>query len=171
MYALIVDGFSSSEEGRKKFNNFNTLVRSKLKDTGEKTAIQIKKLSGLESYLFLPDEGYRNNNGAYNFDKIDLLFVDGEENILPWEPQQEQIRILLKMCLLTNKCVFACSFAMQIIAYICSSGGPKLHIVEKLYDGGTINLLKSRRVDQPALIHENHFVDNYTGDMYIFVHL
>lgn len=177
MYALVVDGFPDDERGRRSFgfilfifnfyvDRFNELVRDNLSSMGEKIAVQVRRLNGLESYLFLPDEGYRNNNGAHNFDKVDLLFVDGDPNLLPWHPHLDQIRGLLKMCLLTNKCVFACSFAMQLIAYICSTGGSKLHIVDDLYRGGNVDMLKSKAIGDPYAVHQGSFVDNYTGDMY-----
>ena len=121
MYALIIDGFDNTQLGRRNFDQFQQFVHASLDQTGEKNAVQVRKLNGIESYLFLPDEGYRNNNNAFNFDKVDMIFIDGEPNLLPWHPDLEQVRVLLKMSLLTNKSVFACTFAMQMITFMCAT--------------------------------------------------
>ena len=43
-----------------------------------------------------------------------------------------------------------------------------MHLVERMYGGGTLHLLRSRRVDEPDVIDGKHFLDQYTGDFYKF---
>ena len=47
-----------------------------------------------------------------------IYHPDGDDNMLPWDPRLEQIRVLLKMCVLTNKCIFACTFASHMLIYM-----------------------------------------------------
>jgi hypothetical protein len=50
-------------------------VTNALKACGEKVSIQCRKYDDLDSYLFLPDEGFRQDYSAKQFDKVDMVFI------------------------------------------------------------------------------------------------
>ena len=47
-----------------------------------------------------------------------MVATDGDDNFLPWDPRLDQARVLLKMCVLTNKCLYACTFASHMLVYM-----------------------------------------------------
>lgn len=131
--------------------DFETAVTTALGTLGEKCSVQSRRYDDLDPFLFLPDEGFRQDYAAKQFDKVDMIFIgtpnsrissthhalhiyarfnstrfiistsrpaDGDDNFLPWDPRLDQVRILMKMCLMTNKCTFACTFANHMFVYM-----------------------------------------------------
>jgi hypothetical protein len=41
------------------------------------------------------------------FNRIEAVFIAGDQNILPWDPTMEKINVLLRMCLISKKYLFA----------------------------------------------------------------
>ena len=54
---------------------FESAVTDALTTCGEKVSIQSRRYDDLDSYLFLPDEGFRQDYSAKQFDKVDMIFI------------------------------------------------------------------------------------------------
>jgi hypothetical protein len=55
--------------------SFEKLVSEALSSHGEKCSLQTRRFDDLDSFLFLPDEGFRQDNSAKQFDKLDFVFI------------------------------------------------------------------------------------------------
>jgi hypothetical protein len=62
---------------------------------------------------------------ANNFDQLDIVFVTGDANVRPWSPSMRKMLTLLRMCLRVKKYLYACSWAMQAIVFLCASNFEK----------------------------------------------
>ena len=56
------------------------------------------------------------------FDLIDIVVIEGDPNVLPWERKNHRIKALFEMCKATNKTLFACGFGMQLLVHFCAIG-------------------------------------------------
>jgi len=41
------------------------------------------------------------------FNRIEAVFIAGDQNILPWDSSMEKISVLLRMCMIGKKFLFA----------------------------------------------------------------
>lgn len=86
------------------------------------------------------------------FDYVDIVFIDGDGNLLPWLRKCEkvkfdsdkclQLRILFKMCKMTNKCLFAAGIGMQFLVYYCATNLAELNVINGKEKGGPITAIK-----------------------------
>ena len=95
------------------------------------------------------------------------MFVDGDANILPWYERARKFLILVRMCKKTKKLLFACSFAMQMLVFLCATN---LYIT-KVVNGGGKGSPKTEfgRIDKKTLkelVFGDVFIDSTTGDVY-----
>ncbi|CDW74881.1 UNKNOWN [Stylonychia lemnae] len=67
------------------------------------------------------------------FDKIDFIFIDGDSlNYMPWHSDNEQIRLLVKNCIKSNKCVFGSHVLFSTLIYLKSLGANNFKISQKI---------------------------------------
>ena len=57
------------------------------------------------------------------FDKLDFVFIDGDQlSFCPWLVEYDQVRLLIKNCIKTNKCLFGSHIVFQTLIYLKSLG-------------------------------------------------
>jgi hypothetical protein len=103
------------------------------------------------------------------FDYVDIVFLDGDGNLLPWMRKCEKLKILFKMCKITNKCLFASGFGMQMLVNYCATCFAEVQVINGGERGGPLTTIK----EVPAKLVANGgaksnlvFLDNLTGDYY-----
>jgi hypothetical protein len=101
---------------------------------------------------------------------VDVVILEGDPNILPWEKKNSRIRILFEMCKAVRKPVFAFGFGMQFLVHFWAVGERKLQVIngdEKgtmLKDMGRFNHQSEiRKLDSNSVL-----LDHSTGDYYQF---
>ena len=124
MRVLIVDAFGPSPRSRKKFNTFERVVTSGLK----------KSLNSFAYGFTLLKRGFHSLDGfdltipskyaatLREIDKLDLVFVDGDLRPLPWAAPSHKLLMLIKVCIMARKCVFAAASASLFVAHLCACG-------------------------------------------------
>ena len=124
MRVLIVDAFGPSPRSRKKFQTFERVVTSSLK----------KSLSSLACGFTLLKRGFHSLDGfdlsipskyamtLREIDKLDLVFIDGDMRLLPWRAPSNKLLMLIKVCIMAQKCVFAAASASLFMAHLCACG-------------------------------------------------
>ncbi len=55
--------------------DFEAAVTTALGTLGEKCSVQSRRYDDLDPFLFLPDEGFRQDYAAKQFDKVDMIFI------------------------------------------------------------------------------------------------
>ena len=60
--------------------DFEAAVTTALGTLGEKCSVQSRRYDDLDPFLFLPDEGFRQDYAAKQFDKVDMIFIGTLKN-------------------------------------------------------------------------------------------
>ena len=120
MRVLVVDQYATSPPGRAAWKRFFRCVVAGFDAQNIHANFSVRRGAALGDFIYLPDSAFVDPKSLKNFDRIDMVFVGGSANHRPWSPRIRQVLILLRMCFLTNKCVFASTFACGV--YV--DGGP-----------------------------------------------
>lgn len=98
---------------------------------------------------------------------MDFLFISGDEKFLPWKKYRKFV-ILLKMCKITNKCIFASGIGAQIIVYFLATN--YLTEINVINSGEEIKVLEEiHKIPKHFLenLKKNEFfLDGVSGDLY-----
>lgn len=103
------------------------------------------------------------------FDSIDMVFLDGEANFLPWSSKWEKFAKLFQMCKLTNKCLFAAGFGISMQVYHWATNYEKINVINGNSKGGLLDDIHSIDIKYAKRWGVNDvFLDNATGDYYMY---
>jgi len=133
-------------------------------------------LTSLPKYLYEPGSKYmsfdaRKVKDRQLFDHTDVVFVDGDANLLPWLPKAEKLRVLMRMIETTRKLVFAASCGMQALVYLKACGHPIKRVINGHGKGGSLQDVQSLSPSElHKLAHDEVLLDNTTGDVYQYDH-
>ena len=126
MKFLIVNNLPNDPNSSQAFKKYvSTIKKAVLHDkTFQDTDFQfftIQNHDELDQYLFDPVNSYINETWGHNFDNIDIVFINGKNNGLPWHTSQAKVLILIRMCIKVNKPLFASSSAYISGIYLLSA--------------------------------------------------
>ena len=174
MNILFVNGFGSSPSGKARFNSFTNIIKSILKKISQK--------SGMGNFLYKYRTPYDIDDHLYdyalnsndiksefkrNFDKIDIVFIDGTEKFLPWEDKGLKLCSFIKLCKLTNKFLFASGVAMESLIYYIATGSHNDY--NFINSKGEITAIEELKEIPESFLKEikknDNFLDFVTGDI------
>ena len=72
---------------------------------------------------------------------IDIIVIEGDPNVLPWERKNHRIKLLFEMCKATNKTLFACGFGMQLLVHFCAIGEKRINVINGGEKGGLLETI------------------------------
>ena len=177
MNILIVNAYGRSPNNRDKFSLFCTIIKNLLKKVSEN--------SGIDNFYFIyrtpntinefiynyecnPGEETKENLiNKKNFDKIDMVFIDGNEKYLPWEDKGYRLSEFIRLCKATNKILFAAGVALEILIYYLATGSN--NIFNFINSKGEIQAIEE--IDKiplkflTNLKKNDYFLDFVTGDI------
>ncbi|KAF1789394.1 hypothetical protein GQ600_22957 [Phytophthora cactorum] len=184
MRVLIVNAYpASSKRGRERFEQFRRHVTRVVRELqkAEVTQVEIveKHRSNLDSFLFELHSEFADPHNITNFDQLDFVFVDGDANSSPWAPSMRKLALLTKMCMMTGKCFFGSGIGASLVAFVCSTGGEQLRVMNNEGKGSLLDKLQdipappqeSRPVGfvSPRGGDNNVLLDIKSGDFFVFV--
>lgn len=127
MKVLVVDGFGTSEWGRRMARGLERAVRGAVKELSVREVhaaeIVVCGVGALAAQGLIP----RDSRSEAVFDGIDLIFVDGDERLLPWRDAHWARFVML--CLATRKRLFAGGAAALAVACVSSVGNRCLQVM------------------------------------------
>eukprot|EP01017_Pseudomicrothorax_dubius_P028856 TRINITY_DN3459_c0_g3_i2.p1 TRINITY_DN3459_c0_g3~~TRINITY_DN3459_c0_g3_i2.p1 ORF type:complete len:607 (-),score=80.43 TRINITY_DN3459_c0_g3_i2:39-1859(-) len=139
---------------------------SKFKNTDIQPIIRHK--DDLDDYLFELNSPFIQKEAAKNFNYVDIVCIEGESNVLPWDKEAEKMMILVRMCLRTDKLVFASGSAMQFLVFLAATNLERnVHVINGKGRGskmGQEDVHLSKKLVE--LQSTDFFLDNVTGDLY-----
>ena len=104
------------------------------------------------------------------FDGLDFVFIDGDEQLLPWVPAAASLLKLLHLCALAKKCVFGCGCAVQLLAYLVQVGSAQVPVLNGGGLGGALDDFCQPPLGGLATAvgqePEGVMLDNRTGDIF-----
>ena len=68
----------------------------------------------------------RNLKSLKRFDALDLVIIDIDSAVLPWQKKCRDLLLLFKMCKKAEKPVFAAGGGLFQLMYFCATGGKEL---------------------------------------------
>jgi hypothetical protein len=149
-----------------------------LLDCCGKNLSQEKHRSYLDSFLFELHSEYADPHNITNFDQLDFVFVDGDANSSPWAPNMRKLALLTKMCMMTGKCFFGSGIGASLLAFVCSTGGEQLRVINNDGKGSLLGKLQDipppPRVSAPVGFasprggDNNVLLDIKSGDFFVF---
>lgn len=71
-------------------------------------------------------------------DGIEFVFIDGDDNLLPWTQPAAPLLKLLHLCMISGKIVFGCSCAVQLLAYLVNVGPVQVPVLNGKGRGGAL---------------------------------
>ena len=101
-------------------------------------------------------------------DGLDFVFMDGDEQLLPWVPVAAPLLKLLHLCTIARKCVFACGCAVPLLVYLSQIGPIQIPVLNNGGVGGALDEFRmSTKVSYDAAANPTGvMLDNRTGDMF-----
>jgi hypothetical protein len=196
MNVLVVNGFSNTSKGQKKFDEFFSLIKKIFKKLSQKTGIDdieynVRTYADIDEFLSDLDSnsnvGMNNDNliipngitiqplnlNNKRFEKLDFIFIDGSEAYLPWKCKNQihsnnKFAVLLKMCKLTNKVLFAGSFGMQTLMYFFATNfNTEIDVINVSKEVQTLENIDKIPQNFLKNIKKNQFfLDYVSGDLY-----
>ncbi|OQR94454.1 hypothetical protein ACHHYP_01298 [Achlya hypogyna] len=183
MKVLLVNGFAARDAA--KFAPFKQAVLSVIRVISQNDVIAPhvieKPRAELDEYIYEMHSNTADPESITRFDQLDFVFVDGDVSIPPWAPQLHKLCLLVKMCMMTGKCLFGAGFGAAILAYLCSTGGELLQAVNGKGRGTPLRSVQSAPPPENGAIVvtegvaadiNSHIVllDSETGDYFNFNH-
>ena len=177
MNILIVNAFGSSSQDKSKFTSFCNLIKDSLKKFSQNSGIDnfcfiYRTPNTISDFIYNGDcnpgeETKESLINRKNFEKLDMVFIDGSEKYLPWKDKGYRLYEFIRLCKTTNKILFAAGVGMQFLIYYLATGSNTLfnfinskgeiQAVEEL-EKIPINFLKK-------LKKNDFFLDFVTGDI------
>ena len=177
MNILIVNAYKSSSNNKKKFTAFCNIIKNLLKKVSENSGIDnfyfiYRTPNTINDFLY----NYESNSGEEskdnlitkkNFNKIDMVFIDGNEKYLPWEDKGYRLLEFIRLCKATNKILFAAGVALEILIYYLATGSN--NIINFINSKGEIQAIEE--IDKIPINFLNnlkkndYFLDYVTGDI------
>jgi len=103
------------------------------------------------------------------FDRIEAVFIAGDQNVLPWDPSMEKINTLLRMCIISGKFLFASGGACQAMVFLCASNIE--HSFKIINGNGQGSILEDdmKLTKKISMIKSTDYtLDKVTGDLFTF---
>ena len=83
---------------------------------------------------------------------IDLVIIEGDPNILPWERRCFNIKTLFEVCKATNKAMFVSGIGVQLLVHFCAIGEKRIHVINGNEKGTLLSEIRKYE-DQEALLN------------------
>ena len=98
------------------------IKKSAVKDKGligtEIEFYVVNTIKELAYYIMDRDsEQYHNDESGRTFDRINAVLINGDCKYVPWHEMNNEIYILIKMCIQTKTTIFCTSGAMQTFVF------------------------------------------------------
>lgn len=69
-----------------------------------------------------------------------MVFITGDTNVRPWAKSMRKILTLMRMCLRVKKFLYACSWGMQALIFLCASNFEKdIDVINGNGNGGKLS--------------------------------
>ncbi|KAL4441119.1 hypothetical protein ABPG74_002069 [Tetrahymena malaccensis] len=173
MRILIVNGYQKTREGFQKFSDFQYNIVKIMQEQKElvdtETEYLIRDKDNVEDFLYEIESSYLKKEAASNFDSLDIIFITGDANVRPWSRSMKKILTLIRMSMKANKYLFASSFAMQAVVFLCASNlESNIEVINGQGNGGKLSDMHNLPIRLQDVKHYHYFLENTTGDLYGF---
>ena len=177
MNILIVNAFGSSSTDKSKFTSFCNLIKDSLKKFSQNSGIDnfcfiYRTPNTISDFIYNGDcnpgeETKESLINRKNFEKLDMVFIDGSEKYLPWKDKGYRLYEFIRLCKTTNKILFAAGVGMQFLIYYLATGSNTLfNFINSKGEIQAVEELEKIPVNFLKKLKKNDFfLDFVTGDI------
>ena len=176
MNILIINAFGSSPKATQKFDSFCRLIKNIFKKISKGSSIEnfnfiCRSPNNISEFIYKHDmisgDVNQNKRNKKNFDKIDIVIIDGYEKYAPWDQRSYTLCEFVKLCKITNKTLYAGGVGFEILMYYLATGS--LNEYNFVNAKGQIKSLEEMSNAPKRFLNElknnDIFLDFVTGDI------
>ena len=177
MNILIVNAFGSSPAAKARFSSFCEIIKSLFKKISEKSGIDNFYFTYrtprtitdfIYNYDINPGEATQNDSiNKKNFDKIDIVFIEGGEKYIPWDDKGFRLSEFVRLCKITGKLVYLGGVGFEILIYYLATGAR--NEFNFINAKGEIQAIEEIQNIPPKFLNNlkknDNFLDFVTGDI------
>lgn len=124
--------------------------------------------SSLDEFLYELRFEFADPTAITRFDQLDFVLVDGDSSSSPWAPSARKLTLLVKMCMMTGKCLFAAGLGASLLAYVCATGGELLRVLNNNGKGSLLDTVHDLPPPSSSDSGDGVLLDVKTGDYFTF---
>ena len=176
MNILIINAFGSSPKAKYRFESFCNIIKHLFKKVSKGTGLDnfnyiCRSPNQITEFVYKLDmisgDVNQNKKNKKNFDKIDIVIIDGYEKYAPWDKKSLILCEFIKLCKITNKILYAGGVALEIL--ICYLATGSLNEYNFINTKGQIKALEEmgnipKQYIKQIKLNDN-FLDFVTGDI------
>ena len=127
-----------------------------------------RDISDIDDLLYEQSSSYLRKESALFFDTIDMIFINGDPMIIPWGKRTETLNVLLRMCIKTEKIVFASGLGFFCLVMLCATDVEKgyFNVVNGNGRGSKLSEITKEIRLRKVVEEQDVFLDSVTGDYY-----
>ena len=176
MNILILNAFGSSPKASQKFDSFCRIIKNIFKKISKGSGIEnfnfiCRSPNNISEFIYKHDmisgDVNQNKRNKKNFDKIDIVIIDGYEKYAPWDQRSYTLCEFIKLCKITNKTLYAGGVGFEILIYYLATGS--LNEYNFVNAKGQIKSLEEMSMAPKKFLKElknnEIFLDYVTGDI------
>lgn len=168
MKILIISAFDESKaSGRTRAARFVQSVRGLLKTVRppqqEPPKLEVITRDKVHQYTYVTTSDFDDPEAHKRFDKLDLVFLDGDSRLLPWSKEAQALTVFVKLCIVHGKPLLAAGPGILMVSFACATGGRQLKVRATGRREDAQHLRPERSAHEDAC-----FVEAATGDFYAF---
>ena len=131
MNILIINAFGTSPKAAQRFDSFCHLVKNLFKKISKGSGVEnfnfiCRSPNNISEFIYKHDmisgDVNQNKRNKKNFDKIDIVIIDGYEKYAPWDQKSYILCEFIKLCKITNKTLYAGGVGFEILIYYLATG-------------------------------------------------
>ena len=176
MNVLIINAFGTSPRASQRFDSFCNIIKNIFKKISKGSGIEnfnfiCRNPKNISEYIYKHDmisgDVNQNKRNKKNFDKIDIVIIDGCEKYAPWDQRSYTLCEFIKLCKITNKAMYAGGVGFEILLYYLSTGA--LNEYNFINSKGQVKSLEEISNAPKSFLKElktnEIFLDFVTGDI------
>ena len=176
MNVLIINAFGSSLKALQRFESFCNIIKNIFKKISKGSGIEnfnfiCRSPNNISEFIYKHDmisgDVNQNKRNKKNFDKIDIVIIDGYEKYAPWDQRSYTLCEFIKLCKITNKTLYAGGVGFEILIYYLATGS--LNEYNFVNAKGQIKSLEEMSMAPKKFLKElknnEIFLDYVTGDI------
>ena len=177
MNILIINAFGTSPKASQRFDSFCRLTKNIFKKISKGSGVEnfnfiCRSPNNISEFIYKHDmisgDVNQNKRNKKNFDKIDIVIIDGFEKYAPWDQKSYTLCEFIKLCKITDKTLYAGGVGFEILMYYLATGS--LNEYNFVNAKGQIKSLEEMALAPKQFLKElksnDIFLDFVTGDIF-----
>jgi hypothetical protein len=137
---VVIDGFRSDEDGRKKAKTFMRMVFGALRTVSCRSEFHLIMIGmeDLQQFIYDSSSNERARTQAMrNFTSIDITFVAGDSGLTPWHPRASLLLAYINQCVIAGANLVGDEVATRMLWHLACVNGRQILVTDSLNSEGS----------------------------------